>query len=206
MDRRRDIYVIRHGATGGPGTRGDCNRIHGWDDTIQLTEDGRREVEMLGFQLAGSGIKTLYASDLGRTRETAKIIAKSTGAKVVLSPQLRSWNLGEFTGMDSQAARPQLLKYAMRKPNMRVPGGEAFCEFVERAAAGLRDAINKFPRDYLALVTHYRYERWLKAWIAAGCPVDMGVDFAVMFADGESTAHAEKVGINCDNLLAGEFV
>lgn len=199
--RRRKIYLIRHGETEDGGAR----RIRGWKN-VPLSPDGKRQVERLGWELAGSGLKTLYASDMERTRETAKAIAATTKAKIVLSPQMRSWNLGEFAGMQYPAMTPELQKYAIRKPTMRVPGGEAFCEFKERAFSGIRDAIRKYPKDMLGLVTHHGVERLIKAWLAKNCPADFDLDFAVMFAEGESEAHHELIDIDCDNLMAQEYV
>jgi 2,3-bisphosphoglycerate-dependent phosphoglycerate mutase len=199
--RIRHIYLIRHGETEDGGVR----RIRGWKN-VPLSVEGRRQIERLGFELAGSGLKNLYTSDMERTKDTAKAIAKTTNAKVILSPQLRSWNLGEFTGMQYPAMTPELQKYAIRKPNQRVPGGEAFCEFKERAFSGLRDAIRKYPADMLGLVTHHGVERLFKAWLAKNCSANLDLDFGVMFQEGEAEAHHELIPVDCENLMAREYV
>ena len=201
----REVYLIRHGATALNVEGGGPDRIRGWKN-VPLSVHGRQEVEQLSWQLANSGLKTLCASDMERARDTAKAVSKTTNAKVLTTPQLRPWNLGEFTGMESSSVHPEIVKYAVRKPNMRVPGGEAFNEFKERAFSGLRGAIRKVEKDYLGLVTHHRVERLVKAWIAAGQTADFDLDFDVMFQRGEATAHAEIISLNLDNLLAAEYL
>lgn len=195
----REIYLIRHGATALNSESGGVDRIRGWKN-VQLSEKGREEIKALAQKLKDSGIKTLVSSDLDRAAETAHAIAATTGARVTLTKQFRPWDLGEFTGQESSSIHPVIADFATRKPDTKIPGGEAFNEFRYRVFNGLREYLWQNPDDLLGIVTHHRDERLLKAWIEKGQPRNLGLDLNVMFRHGEKTAHAEVVKIDLGTL------
>lgn len=197
---KRTIYVIRHGATAMNGESGGPDRIRGWKN-LPLSAEGRKEVTELAKKLAKSGIEAIVSSDLERARDTAQVVADTTGATVTLSRRLRPWDLGVFTGQESTAVHPRLVTYATRTPFEPIPNGESFDEFCQRAFGGVKDALDETAGKSLAIVTHHRVERLLKAWIAAGSNPDLRIDMNVMFKPGEATAHAEQIQIAVDNLV-----
>lgn len=191
----REVYIIRHGATAMNSESGGPDRIRSWRN-LPLSPEGHREIHKLGQELANHGIATCVSSDLQRARETAQAVAKTNHAEVILNSDLRPWDLGEFTGQESRVVTPEIIKFAQQKPERKIPGGESFDEFKERAFKGVREACDDYPVQYLAIVTHHRVERLIKAWQAAGFPADKSIDFSVMFSPGEKTAHAEKIKID----------
>ena len=70
------VYLTRHGKT----LFNAVHRIQGWCDS-PLTEDGIEVVEDLGIGLKESGITfdAAYSSDLGRQRDTARIVLDELG-------------------------------------------------------------------------------------------------------------------------------
>lgn len=81
------LYVTRHGKT----MFNTASRAQGWSDT-PLTKPGVEVAKELGKGLKQEKITfdSLYSSDLGRARETAKLVAQGTGqAKLPLHEDQR---------------------------------------------------------------------------------------------------------------------
>ncbi|MBO5999494.1 MAG: histidine phosphatase family protein [Lachnospiraceae bacterium] len=70
------IYLTRHGKT----LFNTVGRVQGWADT-PLTEEGLEVAEDLGVGLAADGIQfaAAYSSDLGRQRQTARVVLDIMG-------------------------------------------------------------------------------------------------------------------------------
>ena len=198
--KTREIYLIRHGATALNSESGNVDCIRGWRN-IPLSEEGRQEAKEVANELAGSGIRVLVSSDLDRAFETASAVAGTTAAELEKTRKLRPWDLGEFTGKESSAVHPEMVRYAKQKPDQKIPGGESFNEFSDRVFSGLQDICEKYPDECLAIVTHHRVERRIKSWIANGSPPDKSYDIDVMFTFGEKTGHAQKITIDLPALF-----
>lgn len=189
----KSLWIIRHGTTPLNSEAGGEDRIRGWRD-IPLNKAGREEAEKLARKLANSDIDVLYHSPLSRAVDTAKAIAKTTGAKLIALEELKPWNVGDYTGERTTVAHPILAKFCCDTPTKAVPGGESFDSFMTRVFKGLRIAANggyKHP----AVVSHHRVERAVAAYIAKGQPADRSIDEKTFLSKGEPTAHAEKVNL-----------
>lgn len=94
-DETVTIYVTRHGKT----MFNTVHRVQGWADT-PLTTAGVTVAEQLGKGLKDVEFKKVYASDLGRARQTARIIlaAKEQPLEVVESDKLREFCFGIYEG------------------------------------------------------------------------------------------------------------
>lgn len=197
----RKLYLIRHGATALNSESGGVDRIRAWSN-VPLSEEGREEALKLGEKLKDSGLQVLYYSTLDRAHETAKAIARTTGAQLVPDQDLKPWGLGDFTGKESKAVHPKLCEYAIERPNEAVPGGgESFNQFKLRVFSGIRRALDQTPEDVLfGIVTHHRVERLVKAWIKEGEKPDLALDMDEMFKFGEKTGHAEIIEIDPQKL------
>jgi len=127
------LLFVRHGET-------DWNaegRLQGHTDR-PLNDDGRRQAEALADRLAGEdAVDAIYASDLSRARETAEIVGERLGLTVVIDPDLREKNWGnwegltgderasvEFVGESTEAHRERVLRavrrIAERHPDQRI--------------------------------------------------------------------------------------
>ena len=71
------LFLVRHGATELTAEA----RFSGATD-VPLSEEGRKQVENLAKRLAGEPLDAIYASPMGRTVETARILARAHGAGV----------------------------------------------------------------------------------------------------------------------------
>jgi len=92
-----ELLLVRHGET-------DWNaegKLQGHTDR-PLNDYGRRQAQALADKLAGESIDAVYASDLSRARETAEILGEKLGLAVVVDPDLREKNWGNWEGLTSE--------------------------------------------------------------------------------------------------------
>ena len=90
------FLLVRHGET-------DWNaagRLQGHTDR-PLSDYGREQARRLAAQLAGEALDAIYASDLARARETAEIVGAQLHLPVVLDPDLREKDWGNWEGLTS---------------------------------------------------------------------------------------------------------
>lgn len=189
----KTLWIIRHGMTALNSEHGGDDRVRGWRD-VPLTKAGHEEAARLAQKLKNTDIDVLYHSPLSRATDTAKVIAKTTGAKLIALEELKPWNVGKFTGERTSDVHPILARFCCETPNKAVPGGESFDTFMARVFKGLRLAANggyKHP----AVVSHHRVERAVAAFIAKGQPADHSIDEKTFLSKGEPTASAEKVNL-----------
>ncbi|MCE2897392.1 MAG: histidine phosphatase family protein [Betaproteobacteria bacterium] len=147
------VLAVRHGET----AWNIAGRMQGHLDS-DLDASGQAQADALGRRLAAETIHCMYASDLGRTVETAQRIVACTAHAVTLDPGLRERHLGVFqglTGSEAQVRHPEhWARFRARDPDHDVDGGEslrAFSARVNGAAARLAAA---HPGQTLLLVTH----------------------------------------------------
>lgn len=90
------LLLVRHGET-------DWNaagRLQGHTDR-PLSSYGREQARRLAEELAGEEFDAIYSSDLARARETAEIVGKRLHLPVVLDPDLREKDWGNWEGLTS---------------------------------------------------------------------------------------------------------
>ena len=91
------LYLVRHGAT--QLTAED--RFSGAVG-VDLSDEGRRQVRRLAERLADDPIRAVYCSPLGRTVETAEILARPHGLGPVHRDGLREISHGRWEGLTRQ--------------------------------------------------------------------------------------------------------
>ena len=189
----KTFEIIRHGKTALNSEAGGDDRLRGWRNE-PLDKEGRAEAKKLARKLKNSNIDVLYHSPLDRAVDTAKMIAKTTGAKLIALEELKPWNVGHLTGTSSAKAAPILAKFCCETPDKAIPGGESFNAFRDRVFKGLRKCMNG-GYNKPAIVSHYRIERLLKAYVANGQKPDHSIDEKTFLSKGEETATAEKIDL-----------
>lgn len=188
----RTIIFIRHGSTDMNSDDNSVDRLRGWKD-IPLNEGGKQHARDTAQLLKSDPPSKIVTSDLKRAAETAEIISRITGAPVVWKTQkFRPWNVGKYAGQLSSKAVPIIGAYAKDKPFYEIPGGESFDTFRRRFFSGLDEALDKYE-GVIAVVSHHRCERLLKAWIAADYPTNNGIDIKVFNQKGEKPGTAERM-------------
>lgn len=89
------LYVTRHGKT----MFNTTHRVQGWSDT-PLTKPGIDVAQQLGRGLNGINFIAVYSSDLGRARQTARVIleAKGDNNPIIEMEGLRETCFGLYEG------------------------------------------------------------------------------------------------------------
>lgn len=152
----KKVAFVRHGET-------DLN-----DDTqerlrshldVPLNDKGRQSAIEAGKKLAPVHAKTpykkIYASDLGRSKETAQIIKQKLGGKIpiAIDAKLRPWDLGDLAGKKIKDVLPVMHKL-IESPDEPAPNGESFNQFLQRFAPVAQKIIG--AKDNHILIGHTR--------------------------------------------------
>ncbi|MDD2553105.1 MAG: histidine phosphatase family protein [Desulfotomaculaceae bacterium] len=148
------IYMIRHGET----VWNVASKLQGHAN-VTLSDNGRRQAELLGRRLAGLKFDGFYASDLARAYETAGIIAQYHNNHDIKSlPELREINFGRWEGFsinEIQVLYPKEIKQWWKTPlRTRLPGGESLGDVVKRTVTVVKNIVESRSGGNVLLVTH----------------------------------------------------
>jgi broad specificity phosphatase PhoE len=169
------LYLIRHGRT----YLNKYNKMQGWSDS-PLTDDGIKTAKECALKLKAVPFDAIYCSDLGRTVETAEVIASYIeslkGKEIIKMKALRESFFGGFEGESGGDAWREVastkgfdevndffsntpLREIMDAMKEADPyhDAEAYDEFWERVSKGLND-ISEISRQKehknILVVTH----------------------------------------------------
>lgn len=148
-------YLVRHGET--EWTREE--RIQGHTD-VDLSDLGRRQVHMLAKRLAGCRFSAVYASDLSRAVESARLIVEERGYAVETDPDLREFSYGVWEGLTAQEAEacdPEdyARRMALDADAFAAPGGEDTRQMLERVRRFCRSVAERHrPSEDVLVVAH----------------------------------------------------
>jgi broad specificity phosphatase PhoE len=131
-----EVLLVRHGETDDNA----ADRFQGRIDT-PLNDRGRDQSRALAGELAGAGLRAMYASPLSRARETAAIVGERIGLSAVLDERLMEADAGAWSGrlyaeVIAENA-PAFDAWQAGHPLFRFPGGESLAEQRVRVAAVL---------------------------------------------------------------------
>ena len=125
------LMVVRHGET-------EWNvqqRFQGHGDS-PLTAKGRSDVRALGRRLKSFDFDRLISSDLGRTMETAGLIADQTGHEIDSDPLLRERNYGVMEGLTIPEIKSRYAESLQSlidgDPDAVIPQGESHRQHYDR--------------------------------------------------------------------------
>lgn len=126
--RRTLALAVRHGRTSHNEGR---PRIRAWDD-LPLSRDGELDADVAGNTLKAYSPKQIFSSDLIRDTQTAhRIAALNENVPVDSAFELRTADMGEWTGMYTDELAPQIRQWFERYV-MKPPGGESYDQLVAR--------------------------------------------------------------------------
>lgn len=131
------LLLVRHGET-------DWNavgRLQGHTDR-PLSDVGREQARRLADEIAREQFDAVYASDLARARETAEIVAERLRLPVVLDPDLREKDWGNWEGLTSTE------RFGVELV------GESTEQHEKRMLGALRRIAAEHPSGRVLVVTH----------------------------------------------------
>ncbi len=148
------LHLIRHGAT----QLSSENRFSG-DIGVDLSDEGRAQVETLAKRLAGEKISAIYASTLSRAQETAAILAAPHGKMPVLARDgLREIRHGRWEGLtraEVEAKYPGEYEDWEADPFTYAPeGGESGLAVLSRALPAIREIVLAHQGGEVIVVSH----------------------------------------------------
>ncbi|MEO2205839.1 histidine phosphatase family protein [Paenibacillus pabuli] len=138
--------LIRHGSTEWNKEK----RSQGQTDN-PLDQEGREQAVLLAERLSTESWDAIYASDLERASETAKIISERLGIdEIRLDPRLREMGGGQVEGT-TEAER--VAKWGPEWSSFEL-GQEAADAGTLRGSAAIEDICKEFPDGRVIVVSH----------------------------------------------------
>jgi isoleucyl-tRNA synthetase/bisphosphoglycerate-dependent phosphoglycerate mutase len=152
------ITAIRHGES-----EGNVNpRYQGLVPGTSLTKNGIAQAKATAAVLKDKGVTKIYCSPLARAQETAALIAKATGAEVMVDERLRETNFGEYEGKTIDFSdlaivrekRAHKLKTGTVESIYHFEGMESWESVQARVKSFMEEELPKCRGEHIAVVTH----------------------------------------------------
>ena len=147
------VFLVRHGAT----TLSVEDRFAGATD-VPLSEEGREQTRRLADRLRREKIAAVFASPMGRTIETARILAEPHRLEVQQRDGLREISHGHWEQMTRREVEkrfPEETAEWEKDPYTFAPkGGESGLAVTARALPVLIDLVRQHPGETLLVVSH----------------------------------------------------
>jgi probable phosphoglycerate mutase len=147
------IYLVRHGAT----ELSAEDRFAGETD-VALSDIGREQLRKLADRLSGEPIAAAYASPLGRTMESARILAAPHRLPVTPKEGLREISHGHWEGkMRAAVEKEYPREYARWEADpfsFAPPEGETGLAVTARALPALLEIVAAHPGEHVLVASH----------------------------------------------------
>ena len=147
-----EITFVRHGQTEWNATR----RYQGRSD-IPLSHAGVGQAEAIRDALAARPFDAIFASDLSRAIETARIVAQPHHLPVRIDARVREFDFGAWEGLtwpEIVERWPEFRDQGATMAKLYAPdGGERFEDVCVRVGAFLDD-VRCMPYENVLVVTH----------------------------------------------------
>src|SRR6266480_921821 len=146
-------FIVRHGAT----VLSAEDRFAGATD-VALSDEGREQTRRLAQRLSGEKIVAVFASPLGRTVETAQILAKPHKLEVQTRDGLREISHGRWEQLTRREVEKEFPEEAAeweKDPYTFAPvGGESGLAVTARALPVLVELVRSHPGENILVVSH----------------------------------------------------
>ena len=147
------LYLIRHAEA-----EGNLYRIaHGHYDSL-ITERGYRQIAALRDRFASIPVDAVYASDLFRTRTTARAIYEPKGLPLHTTPAFREVGIGVWEGHTWQELAmkepEELHRFNRDMEHWHVEGAETVQGVLDRYIPALREIGEKYDGKTVAVFSH----------------------------------------------------
>src|SRR5436305_1223224 len=147
------VFMVRHGAT----VMSAEDRFAGATD-VALSDEGREQTRRLAERLSHEKIVAVYASPLGRTLETAHILAAPHKLEVQTRDGFREISHGHWEQMTRHEVEEKFPEEAAeweKDPYTFAPmGGESGLAVTARALPVLIELVRAYPGKNILVVSH----------------------------------------------------
>ena len=165
------IYFVRHGETVLTPTR-KFSGTGALDP--ELMQEGLDQAELVAQECTKFGADILISSPLTRTRQTAEIIARTTGLDATFDEAWQELSFGSWDGKsieEVQAEDPDGYQAWLNSSSVAPAGGESYDEASIRIEGALERLVAEYPGKKIIAVTHNGVIK-TAAKIAVGGPSD----------------------------------
>jgi len=121
----------------------------------RLSTRGRRQALELGRRRRHDTLDAVYASDLARAVETARLAFDGTAHPLVFDRRLRECDYGAWNGM----TRARFEAERLRRLDLPWPGGESWRQAVARVDGFLDELVSERPEGRVLVIGHVA-TRW----------------------------------------------
>src|SRR5437660_6204533 len=147
------VFMVRHGAT----VMSAEDRFAGATD-VALSDEGREQTRRLAERLSHEKVAAVYASPLGRTVETAQILAAPHQLEIQPRDGLREISHGRWEQMTRREVEEKFPEEAAeweKDPYTFAPlGGESGLSVTARALPALIEIVRSHPGEHVLVVSH----------------------------------------------------
>ena len=119
----------------------------------RVTKKGIEQAGKMGAALKKRKIDVIYCSPYLRTKQTARIIAKIIGAKIIFDKRIGELNTGIFNGRPVKEYKAYFAD-SLEKFTKTPPGGENLADVKRRMFAFLRDINQRHNGKNILIVSH----------------------------------------------------
>jgi len=120
---------------------------------LPITENAKIKIQKTALELKNKNIDIIYASDYLRTKQTAEIVSKQTGAELILDERLRDINFGIFSGGDSRNFQ-DYFSSGIERFSKKPLEGESWGDVKERITKVVAEIDEKYKNKTILIVTH----------------------------------------------------
>ncbi|MDR2141668.1 MAG: histidine phosphatase family protein [Deltaproteobacteria bacterium] len=181
------LFFIRHGQTENFGSY----PFNGWTD-VQLTDEGRRQLDQTVQALRGVPLTAVYSSDLSRAAYGGLALARELGLSLKAEKDFREIFFGKLEGLTWSVIQEKYPDLAERishpGADVTFPGGESASQFRARVEGALARLLKDHPVGQVALVAHAGVNRAILAGL-------LGLSLAAMWSITQDFACLNVVDI-----------
>lgn len=164
---RNQYFILRHGQTIFQTKKKGF--IYPWPEKnpICLTEKGEEQIKLAAQKIKKEKIEAIYSSDIPRTRQTAKVVAKELGLKINFDKRLRDINLGIYRGKTIKEFRHDFPCY-LTGFCQRAKRGESWNDVKKRLMVFIKEIDKKYRNKNILIISHgdplWLFEGVVKNW------------------------------------------
>ena len=187
------LYLIRHAEA-----EGNLYRIaHGHYDSL-ITERGYKQIAALRDRFADIHVDAVYASDLFRTRTTARAIYEPKGLTLHTTPAFREVGIGVWEGHTWQELAmtepEELHRFNRDMRKWHVEGGETVEGVLTRYIPALRRIAEEYDGKTVAVFSHGTALRLV-----------LGTLQGLTMEEINQTRHADNTAVSLLEYEKGQF-
>ena len=147
-------YILRHGQTIHQTEKKKMMYPRPGKKPVLLTKEGEEQIKKAAKELKNKKIDLIYASDIFRARQTAKIVAKELNVKIIFDKKLRDINLGIYHGGKKEKFYQDFPKSLESFYDRKPEEGENWGEVRKRMISCLIDIDKKYQNKTILIISH----------------------------------------------------